>query len=158
MVFTAFAIKDTSQYLQSPEPACPTQASFEEASIPCPFCWAHLAFREFFPWILCLLSLGPSSNLWLKILKWLLRNAEAGNLQVSKRLHWSIGVAYGDLICFVPQPTRGVAFCDLFNYFTALWDAKRNLETSKASRLGKNRMFFLFPIFLTKEFVVHLKN
>lgn len=140
-------------------PPAPRRHPLRKQASPVLFVEHTRHFCGFFPWILlCLLSLGPSSNLWLRILKWLLRNAEVGNLQVFKRLHWSIGVAYGDLICFVPQPTRGVAFCDLFNYFTALWDAKQNLETSKASRLRKNRMFFLFPIFLTKEFVVHLKN
>lgn len=39
---------------------------------------------------------------------------------VFRRLHWSVGGAYGTLTCSVPQPRRRVAFCDLSNYFTAL--------------------------------------
>lgn len=61
-----------------------------------------------FPWILLCVPLpGPSSNSWLEISKWLLRNAEVENLWVFRRLHWSVGVAYGDLTCFVPQPRSG---------------------------------------------------
>lgn len=80
-------------------------------------------FPQLFQWILLsyLLSSGPSTNMWLEILEWLLRDAEVGNVWgVFRRLHCCVRAAYGDQTYFVPQPRRGVAFWDRSDYFSAL--------------------------------------